>query len=233
MKPGVRVTGGDFRGRGLAVPAGARPTEGRVREALFSIWADRLDRCRFLDLFAGSGVVGVEAASRGALHVLCVDQDLQAVRTIAANVASITNIAGIAKPAHPAHPANTAGIADPANPANPADTGGRGEPLVATRRLTLPAGLARLATEAAAGGPGAAGAGGSGPFDLAFADPPYRFDAYEALLVALHPLLAAGGEAAVEHSSRHALPPVAGALVRIGSRRYGESSLSFYRAPEE
>jgi 16S rRNA (guanine966-N2)-methyltransferase len=196
MKPGVRVTGGAFRGRGLAVPASARPTEGRVREALFSIWADRLDRCRFLDLFAGSGVVGVEAASRGALHVLCVDQDLEAVRIIAANAVRL------------------------------------GEALLATRRLTLPAGLSRLAAEAAAGGVGAAGAAGGGLFDLAFADPPYRYDAYEALLVAVHPLLAAGGEAAVEHSSRHTLPPTAGPLVRTDSRRYGESSLSFYRAPE-
>jgi 16S rRNA (guanine966-N2)-methyltransferase len=203
MKPGVRVTGGTFRGRGLAVPAGARPTEGRVREALFSIWADRVEQCCFLDLFAGSGVVGVEAASRGALQVLCIDQDLQAVRTIAANAARL------------------------------------GEALVSTRRLTLPAGLARLATEGMTGAAGPAAAGGltgglagAGRFDLAFADPPYRFDAYEALLVALPPLLAAGAEVAVEHSSRRTLPPAAGPLVRTGSRRYGESSLSFYRAPE-
>jgi len=183
----VRVTGGAFRGRGLTVPAGARPTEGRVREALFSIWREPLERdgaCRFLDLFAGSGVVGVEAAGRGALYVLCVDQDLGAVRAIAANAAQL------------------------------------GEKGVDHRRLALPAGLARLAAERA------------GPFDLAFADPPYQFDAYEPLLVALHPLLAAGAEVAVEHASRRDLPPIAGLLVRTGVRRYGESSLSFYRAPE-
>jgi 16S rRNA (guanine966-N2)-methyltransferase len=199
MKPGVRVTGGTFRGRGLAVPAGARPTEGRVREALFSIWADRVEQCRFLDLFAGSGVVGVEAASRGALQVLCIDQDLQAVRTIAANAARL------------------------------------GEALLSTRRLTLPAGLARLAadgTDGAAGPAVAGGVAGARCFDLAFADPPYRYDAYEALLVGLRPLLAAGAEVAVEHSSRRTLPPAAGPLVRTGSRRYGESSLSFYRASE-
>ena len=89
MKPGVRITGGDFRGRGLAVPPGARPTEGRVREALFSIWADRLEGSRVLDLFAGSGVVGLEALGRGALSVLSIDQDLQAVKTLQSNAAQL------------------------------------------------------------------------------------------------------------------------------------------------
>jgi 16S rRNA (guanine966-N2)-methyltransferase len=88
-QPGVRVTGGEFRGRSLAVPSGARPTEGRVREALFSIWSDRLEGARVLDLFAGSGVVGLEAAGRGALTVLAVDETLQAVKTLEANAARL------------------------------------------------------------------------------------------------------------------------------------------------
>ncbi len=178
---GVRLTGGAFRGRVLAVPPGARPTEGRVREALFSIWHDRLDACRFLDLFAGSGAVGLEAAGRGALRVVCVDQDPQAVRAIAANAAKL------------------------------------GEPLLETRRLALPAGLDQLVVE------------GGGPFDLIFADPPYRFDAFEPLLLALPPLLAAEAEIAIEHSSRRDLPLTAGSLVRTDLRRYGESALAFYR----
>lgn len=89
MKPGVRVTGGAFRGRGLAVPPGARPTEGRVREALFSIWSDHLENARVLDLFAGSGVVGLEAVGRGALSALCVDDDLRAVKILEANAALV------------------------------------------------------------------------------------------------------------------------------------------------
>jgi 16S rRNA (guanine966-N2)-methyltransferase len=89
VKPGVRITGGEFRGRGLAVPPGARPTEGRVREALFSIWNDRLAGARVLDLFAGSGVVGLEALGRGALSALAVDQGLQAVKTLEANAAKL------------------------------------------------------------------------------------------------------------------------------------------------
>jgi 16S rRNA (guanine966-N2)-methyltransferase len=176
VKPGVRVTGGSFRGRGLTVPPGARPTEGRVREALFSIWGDRLERARVLDLFAGSGVVGLEALGRGALAVLFVDDSLRAVKTLEANGAQM------------------------------------GE-AVEVRKLPLPAGLARL----------------TGPYDLVFADPPYAFAEYEALLAGLVPLLAPDGEAVVEHSSRNELPIEAGRLVRTGVRRYGESSLSFYR----
>jgi len=89
VKPGVRITGGEFRGRGLTVPPGARPTEGRVREALFSIWSDRIENARVLDLFAGSGVVGLEALGRGALAVLAVDEGLRAVKTLEANAGKL------------------------------------------------------------------------------------------------------------------------------------------------
>lgn len=89
MKPGVRVTGGEFRGRSLVVPPGARPTEGRVREALFSMWKDRLEGARVLDLFAGSGIVGLEAIGRGALSALAVDETLGAVKTVEANASRL------------------------------------------------------------------------------------------------------------------------------------------------
>ena len=85
----MRVTGGELRGRNLAVPPGARPTEGRVREALFSMWSDRLEGARVLDLFAGSGAVGLEAAGRGAFSVLCVDESVPAVKTLEANAARL------------------------------------------------------------------------------------------------------------------------------------------------
>lgn len=183
MKPGVRVTGGEHRGRGLAVPPGARPTEGRVREALFSIWGDRLEGARVLDLFAGSGVVGLEAVGRGALSALLVDEDLRSVKALEANAARL------------------------------------GETTVEIRRLSLPGGLGRLAE--------------AGPFDLVYADPPYNFQPYDTLIAGVAPLLAGGGEAVVEHSSRRDLPVQAGALVRIDSRKYGESSLSFYRKGPE
>lgn len=183
MKPGVRIAGGEHRGRGLTVPAGARPTEGRVREALFSIWRERLSGARLLDLFAGSGVVGLEALGRGALSVLAVDDGARAMASLEANAERVR-------------------------------AGG-----FTVRRLSLPKGLARL-TEA-------------GPFDLVFADPPYDFDAYEELLRGITPLLAPDAEVAVEHASRRALPVVAGPLVRVDERRYGESALAFYRVESQ
>jgi 16S rRNA (guanine966-N2)-methyltransferase len=69
-------------------------------------------------------------------------------------------------------------------------------------------------------------------FDLVFADPPYDFADYAQLLERIAPLLAPGGEAAVEHSARTALPERAGPLARTAERRYGETSLSFYRRPD-
>ncbi|HSS49865.1 MAG TPA: RsmD family RNA methyltransferase, partial [Thermoanaerobaculia bacterium] len=69
----------------------------------------------------------------------------------------------------------------------------------------------------------------AGPFDLVYADPPYNFEAYGELLEAVAPLLATDAEVAVEHSSRRDLPIEAGTLTRVDVRRYGESSISFYR----
>jgi 16S rRNA (guanine966-N2)-methyltransferase len=112
VKPGVRITGGSFRGRGLAVPPGARPTEGRVREALFSIWGDRLEQARVLDLFAGSGVVGLEALSRGALAALFVDQSLQAVKILEANASQVGEAVEIRKLPLPAGLARLSGPYD-------------------------------------------------------------------------------------------------------------------------
>lgn len=85
MKAGVRITGGTLRGRILEVPAGTRPSGARLREALFSIWADRLAGARFLDLFAGSGVVAFEALSRGAASAVLVESDRRAAHRLEAN----------------------------------------------------------------------------------------------------------------------------------------------------
>ena len=75
---GVRVLGGCWRGRRLAVPEGARPTQARVREALFSHWGDRVAGSRLLELYAGSGAVSFEALSRGAGFALAVDRSPRA-----------------------------------------------------------------------------------------------------------------------------------------------------------
>jgi len=72
----LRIIGGSARGRRIKSPPGhVRPTADRVREALFSILGPHVQGCRFLDLFAGSGAVGLEALSRGARWVDFVEED--------------------------------------------------------------------------------------------------------------------------------------------------------------
>ena len=73
----MRITGGSLKGRGVRVPEGGleiRPAMDRMRESVFGILGD-LEGLSFLDLFAGSGVIGLEAASRGADPVACVEKD--------------------------------------------------------------------------------------------------------------------------------------------------------------
>jgi 16S rRNA (guanine966-N2)-methyltransferase len=82
----VRIIGGQWRGRKLAFPdmPGLRPTSDRVRETLFNWLAPVLPGARCLDLFAGSGALGFEAASRGAAQVVLVERDPQVARALVA-----------------------------------------------------------------------------------------------------------------------------------------------------
>lgn len=77
--PSVRILGGRFKGRRLEAPSGARPTSGRAREALFSILHDSIQTASVLDLYAGSGAVGLEAVSRGAARAVLVERDAGAL----------------------------------------------------------------------------------------------------------------------------------------------------------
>jgi 16S rRNA (guanine966-N2)-methyltransferase len=93
----VRVVAGRFKGRRLHAPSGrdTRPTADRVREALFSILGP-LDGGRVLDLYAGSGALGIEALSRGAEAAVFVDSDPRAVAVIRRNLEAV----GVAAPVH-------------------------------------------------------------------------------------------------------------------------------------
>jgi 16S rRNA (guanine966-N2)-methyltransferase len=84
----MRVIAGKAKGRTLKlVPGkGTRPVADRVKEALFDILSWQLPGCRFLDLFAGTGSVGIEALSRGAQEVVFVERAPQAVRVIRDNL---------------------------------------------------------------------------------------------------------------------------------------------------
>ncbi|MGH8150121.1 MAG: 16S rRNA (guanine(966)-N(2))-methyltransferase RsmD [Steroidobacteraceae bacterium] len=81
----LRIIGGTWRGRRLRFPdaAGIRPTPDRVRETLFNWLGGRVSGARCLDLFAGSGALGLEALSRGAAYVEFVEQDAVSARELA------------------------------------------------------------------------------------------------------------------------------------------------------
>jgi 16S rRNA (guanine966-N2)-methyltransferase len=115
----MRVVGGRLRGRALVGPKSAaiRPTADRLREALFNIlvhaYGDPIAGARVLDLFAGTGALGIEAISRGAAFALFVDDGAEARALIRANVEAL-GLGGVTRifrrdatrlgPAHPVEP---------------------------------------------------------------------------------------------------------------------------------
>src|SRR3954471_19552532 len=115
----MRIVGGRLKGRSLASPASRdiRPTADRLRESLFNIlvhaYGDPIDGARVLDLFAGTGALGIEAISRGAKFVLFVDNGTEARALLRNNVEAL-GLGGVTKvfrrdaadlgPAHPVEP---------------------------------------------------------------------------------------------------------------------------------
>ena len=87
----MRVIAGTYRSRQLVAPrgTGTRPTSDRLRETLFSILAMRIPGCRFADLYAGTGAVGLEAISRGAEHVWFAEKADAALAAIRANLKAL------------------------------------------------------------------------------------------------------------------------------------------------
>jgi 16S rRNA (guanine966-N2)-methyltransferase len=87
----MRVIAGIYRSRILAAPAGmsTRPTSDRLRETLFNVLAPRIQDARFLDLYAGSGAVGIEALSRGATRTIFVERAAPALKVLRANLENL------------------------------------------------------------------------------------------------------------------------------------------------
>ena len=87
----MRIISGTFRSRTLEAPAGmaTRPTSDRLRETLFNVLAPRIEGATLLDLYAGSGAVGLEAISRGATQVVFVERAPAALKALHANVAKL------------------------------------------------------------------------------------------------------------------------------------------------
>jgi 16S rRNA (guanine(966)-N(2))-methyltransferase RsmD len=87
----MRIIAGRFRSRALEAPAGlaTRPSSDRLRETLFNVLAPRIEGAAFLDLYAGSGAVGIEAISRGAAQVTFVERAPAALKVLRANLARL------------------------------------------------------------------------------------------------------------------------------------------------
>jgi 16S rRNA (guanine966-N2)-methyltransferase len=182
----MRVVGGDFRGRELAAPRGRdiRPTSDRLRQTLFDILAhaygDPVPGARVLDLFAGTGALGIEALSRGAGYALFVEDGLEARGLIRRNIETF-NLTG--------------------------------------RTRVFRRDAARL-------GP----VGTIEPFDLVFADPPYRAGIGDLALASAVEggWLRPGALCVLEEASDVELAPI-DHMNLIESREFGDTVLHFFR----
>lgn len=169
----MRVVAGAARGRKLTAPPGAvtRPTPDRVREAVFNSLHSLgvLPGCQVLDLYAGTGAMGIEALSRGAASAVFVERDPEALAALRANLAATgleDRAAVVAADVDDYLRAPNRFLAvDPAGQSGP---GGPWTAACAVGHLPADPG----------GRPGPVGAG----FDLAVVDPPYGFDGWAELL---------------------------------------------------
>jgi 16S rRNA (guanine966-N2)-methyltransferase len=212
----MRVVGGTARGRRLDAPSGdrTRPTSDRVREAIFNaLWSRGvLDGARVLDLYAGSGALGIEALSRGAAHATFVESDRDARRAIAANLGAcgFTDRAGIAAMSVDRF---LAGRVD-----RPVDRFPPGGDDRSVDRL-LDSGGDRSVDRHRGARDDSYSGGPPWPYDIAFCDPPYAFDDWDDLLERVP------ADLVVVESGRPVAPPGGWALVR--ESRYGDTCVSF------
>ncbi len=212
----ARVIAGEAGGRRLAVPGGrdTRPTSDRAREGLFatiSSIAGPLVGARVLDLYAGSGAVGLEALSRGAEHVLLVEHGARAVRVIRQNIEAL-GLPGAVVVADRVERVLARGPARAAGQDTPARAAGQDTP-------------AR-----AAGQDGTA----QHRYDVVFADPPYAMPGPEVarMLTALTEpgWLAPGALVIVERATRSGSLSWPDGFVPDRARRYGEATFWYGHA---
>lgn len=184
----MRVIAGALKGRRLVTPRGARtrPTADQVRLALMDTLAPRLPAARVLDLYAGSGAVGLEALSRGAGHATFVEREARAAGALRHNV----EVLGVGPRA----------------------------------RLVRGDVVRELGRLAAAGE----------RFDVVFLDPPYQQGLVRAPLARLGEgsVTAPGAIVVAQHFTKEPLPERIGCLAAYRARRFGETTLTFFRHAE-
>ena len=204
----MRIIAGEFRGRTLRAPAGlrVRPTSDALRETLFNVLGPGLEGAWVLDLYAGSGAVGLEALSRGAARALFVEQSRAAAAALLENLSRL----GLqAKRSGAPEQAERSAIAGQAMRAR----------LLREPVLRV---LYRLAADAEWGAHGV---------DLIFLDPPYAAAGEYAQAMpslASSICLRAHTRVVAEHAARNPLAPRYGRLLRVRELRQGDSALSFY-----
>ncbi|KPL07582.1 hypothetical protein AMJ86_04000 [bacterium SM23_57] len=82
----MKITGGQWKGRNIKVPRGIRPTTSRSKEVLFALIHDWIPESTVIDLFCGSGALGIEALSRGADHVFFIDRSHRSTQAVNDNI---------------------------------------------------------------------------------------------------------------------------------------------------
>lgn len=209
----ARVIAGEAGGRRLAVPDGrnTRPTSDRAREGLFatiSSIAGPLSGLRVMDLYAGSGAVGIEALSRGAAHVLLVESAAPALRIIRANVEAV-------------------GLPGAEVAADRVERLLARAPGSARARESAPARESARAPESAP----------ARGYDVVFADPPYALPAAEVTrvleLLATHGWLAPQALVVIERATRDGELTWPSGYLPDRARRYGEATFWYGLAPRD
>ena len=180
----MRIVGGTARGRTLKTPKGSdttRPTGDRARETIFNVLGQTCDGLRVLDLFAGTGALGLEAVSRGAVQAVLVESGREAVGLCRDNAKAL-------------------GF----------------DSRVEILALPVMKGLEVLKA-------------GNSQFELVFSDPPYAACAGLEVLLALEPIVVAGGVAVLEHEAAEVLPERVGRWQREDERAFGATVVSIFR----
>ena len=213
----TRIVGGRWGGRRLVTPAGetTRPTSEKVRAALASSLtaAGGLEGARVLDLYAGTGALGLELVSRGASSAVFVEQDRAALVALRANLTTL----GAASVRDKSAVRAGSSIGD----LNRAD---------APTLTVIPGDVAAFTARATGLVPTV-----SAPFDVVLADPPYELagEALLAVFLGLHSagLLAPHADLVVERSRRAGEPDWPEPLTGVRVKKYGDTLLCYGRAP--
>ena len=201
----TRIVAGTHRGRRVEVPRGTatRPTADRAREGMFSSLQSLVDLegARFLDLYAGSGALGLEALSRGAAHATLVESDERVLAVLRGNAERLGLPAEVvALPVERFLAGQPSPDDRPLDDRPPDDRPPYDRPPYDRPPYDRP------------------------PYDVVVLDPPYELDA-DPVLVTLLPWLAEDGVVVVERRTKGAPPTWPEGLAGVRSRTYGEATL--------